>query len=103
MSLTAKEIHKIAKVAKIALSDEEANTYAKEIGDTFDYLEILDEADTTDIAPTYHGLVDRVTPLRTDKSVSDDQQVKKMLEQAPSTHETLIEVPAILDNGEGGA
>lgn len=103
MSLTVEKVHEIGKSAKLSFSDEEAKVYAKEIGETFDYLEILTEVDTENVVPTYHGRVDALTPLRDDQPVYDEKQVAALLAQAPDTEGQLIKVPAIIDRGEGGA
>lgn len=103
MSLSVEKVHDIGKSAKLAFSDQEASIYAKEIGDTFDYLQILSEVDTDDVEPTYYGRVNDLTPLRDDEPVRDDKEVDALLDFALSTRDQLIEVPAIIDQGEGGA
>lgn len=103
MSLTNEIIHEIGKTAKLSFSEEEARTYAQEIGDTFDYLNILTEVDTEGVSPSFYGRVDALTPLREDQPVDQAEQVSAMLSQAPETEGNLIKVPAILDSEESKA
>ena len=100
--ISKEQVAALATTMKFDLDEEEQALYSEKLSNIISYLEIIQEVDTTDVLPTYHGRVDQVTDLRADEPKISDK-VAALLEQAPETKETLIQVPAILDDGEGGA
>lgn len=51
-SITHAHICHIAKLARLRLSGEEVETYAKEIGSILTYVDMLKEVDTNGVEPT---------------------------------------------------
>ncbi len=51
-SLTAAQVRHIAKLARLQISDAEVETYAKELGSIFTFIEQLKAVDTSGIEPT---------------------------------------------------
>ncbi len=47
MSITIEEIRKIAKLAKMDITDKEAQDYARQLGSVLDWVEELKSADTS--------------------------------------------------------
>jgi len=50
--INEKEVKYIADLASLKLSDEEVETFSKQLSDILDYVEKLDELDTEDIVRT---------------------------------------------------
>ena len=52
MVLTPEQVRHIAKLARVALRDDEVEKLSTQLTNIFQYMEILDEVDTKDILPT---------------------------------------------------
>jgi aspartyl-tRNA(Asn)/glutamyl-tRNA(Gln) amidotransferase subunit C len=95
--LLAKDIEQIAVLARLALTEEEKDQYAKELSVVFDYMELLNEVDITDVAETSQvtGLED---VYREDVAVPCDEETRKKLIAAfPERVGNLLKVPAVFD------
>jgi len=55
VTLTKEEILHIATLANIPLTDEEVTKYGNQLSQTIQYVENLDELDTTRVEPTSHS------------------------------------------------
>ena len=51
MTLTEEQARKIAHLARLNISDDEATKYAKQLSDVLQNMEILQELDTTGVQP----------------------------------------------------
>lgn len=51
--LTREDILKLARLARLRLSDEEVAKFQAEIGDILGYFEMLNTVDTANLKPTY--------------------------------------------------
>jgi len=63
--LTKEEVVKVAKLAKIELSEEEIETFSKQLPQILDFIEKLNELDTSKVPPFYE-IIDANAPLRED-------------------------------------
>jgi len=54
--LTKEEVKHIAHLARLAISEEEAEKFTEQLGKITEYVETLNELDTTDVEPTSHVL-----------------------------------------------
>ncbi len=66
MSLTEKEVRKIAKLSRIRLSDEEVEHYGREISGILDWVEMLQEVNTDGVAQMF-SVSDTKLPQRKDE------------------------------------
>jgi aspartyl-tRNA(Asn)/glutamyl-tRNA(Gln) amidotransferase subunit C len=94
------EVERIASLAKLSLSDEEAETLAAELDSLLSHFEALQELDTSGIAPTSHP-IPLPTPMR------DDQPVAAMdpalaVANAPESAGTAFVVPKVVDSEAEG-
>jgi aspartyl-tRNA(Asn)/glutamyl-tRNA(Gln) amidotransferase subunit C len=53
MNLTIEEINKVAALARLRLTSEEAARYAETISSVLAYMTILNEVDTSGVEPTF--------------------------------------------------
>lgn len=95
-------ISEMSTVMKLAFSKEEIDDLVLEVNETLGMLTTLSEVDTENIEGTHYGTVGNAS-FRKDEPVQNPEEVAALLEQARASKDSLIEVPAILDNGEGGA
>lgn len=102
MKVNEKLVTEISSEMKLKFTEEETTELVKELNQTFEMFAALDEVDTTGVEGSFYGGLGEAT-FREDEPVASPEQVKAMLEQAKTTKDSFIEVPAILDDGEAGA
>src|SRR5262245_26037707 len=66
-SLGRSELHHVAELAELSLTEEEEIRLTKEIGGIVAYFAELDAIDTTHVPPTAHVTAQPDTPLRLDE------------------------------------
>jgi aspartyl-tRNA(Asn)/glutamyl-tRNA(Gln) amidotransferase subunit C len=91
MSLTKEEVVKIAKLARLSLTEPEIEKYSKDLNAILGYVAQLQELDTKDVEPMV-GAINHQKPLRADLAIDSGLQ-EAMLKNAPDTEETAIKVP----------
>ena len=52
MSLTEKDVRHVAKLARLALTDDEVVKFTKDLGGIFELIETLSKVDTSSVEPT---------------------------------------------------
>ena len=94
-NLTKKDIEHIATLARLDLSEVEKDQYAKELGIILDYVEMLNELDTSVIGETTQvtGLENVVREDVATTMLEDDR--KAMLAQFPERIGSLLKVKAV--------
>ena len=66
--ITLEEVLHVAKLARLALSDDEARQMQAELDSILGYIEELDALDVSDVDPTFHA-IPMTAPLRPDVPV----------------------------------
>ncbi|WP_257350748.1 Asp-tRNA(Asn)/Glu-tRNA(Gln) amidotransferase subunit GatC [Pseudalkalibacillus decolorationis] len=89
------EVKHVAKLARLAVTEEEAEMFTKQLDDIIGYAEQLNELNTDDVEPTTHVL-DLKNVLRED-NVKDWFTRDEALKNAPDQQNGLIKVPAVLE------
>lgn len=100
MKLSSEEIESIARLARLDLSEQEKNMYADQLSAVLDYVEMLNEVDTSDVEETCQvtGLVD---VFREDEVVDTEPDVKKgLLEAFPANTGSLLKVQAVFSDSD---
>ena len=98
MPINQSDIEKVAQLAHLELSEEELKTFGAQITEIVNYVEQLNELDTTNVEPAIGGL----TPEgeRTDTSRPDEPRgslgQKVALAEAPDPAEGHFRVPKVL-------
>ncbi len=91
--ITEEDVLKIAKLAKLSLTPEEVKLYSVQLGEILNYVELLNELDTTDVQPTT-----RVIPVHNvlrDDIVKPGLAYDKALQNAPDIENNMFKVPKI--------
>jgi len=88
------DIAKVAKLARLALSDEELESFGTELGDILEHAERVQALPTEGVAPTSHPLP-MVNAFRKDE-VGECLEPESFLSEAPDTAEGQFRVPRIL-------
>jgi aspartyl-tRNA(Asn)/glutamyl-tRNA(Gln) amidotransferase subunit C len=92
--ITRQDVEHVARLARLALSDDEVEALTHDLGAILDHAADVSALDTTDVPPTAHPLP-LVNVLRADETrpgVPRDE----VLAQAPETEDGRFRVPRIL-------
>ena len=71
MSIEPKDVEYVANLSRVELREDEKETFTHQLADILDYIEKLNELDTTDVEPLTH-----VSPVR---NVLREDQAKASL------------------------
>lgn len=94
--LTKEEVKHVAHLARLAITDEEAEKFAQQLGKITDFAQALNELDTTNVEPTSHVLP-IVNVLREDvaqKGLDRDLMMLNVKDQEAGQ----VKVPPILED-----
>lgn len=94
MSLSRKEVEKVAMLARLRLSDDELVTMTSQLGHVLDYIQQLETINTEDVEPLAHSL-DLHNVLAEDELVESLPR-EKALAAAPKADDECFLVPAVL-------
>lgn len=88
-----KEVQKVAKLARLGLTNKEITKYQKDISKILDYIEKLKEVDISGMEPMSHSiLVENVVR----KDVSQEAKETKLMQLAPEIKGGYLKVKSIL-------
>jgi aspartyl-tRNA(Asn)/glutamyl-tRNA(Gln) amidotransferase subunit C len=90
------QVHKVALLARLELTPEEEEKYAKQMSSILDYFEQLSELDTSSVEPTTRAIdVSNIT--RIDATVAYSN-LEGIYQAAPDREEDFFKVPKILNS-----
>ena len=95
MKLDTNTINKIAKLARIKLSDEEAKDLLKDMNSILDWVEQLNEVNTDSIEPLAN-ISSSILRQRKDKS-KDVNSSDEILQNSPDKLEGYFAVPKVVE------
>lgn len=93
--LSKEEVKHVANLARLAITEEEAEKFAEQLGKITDFAEQLNELDTTNVEPTSHVLP-LVNVLREDVAKEGLPREKVML-NVKEQEAGQIKVPSIME------
>ncbi|MEN1969608.1 Asp-tRNA(Asn)/Glu-tRNA(Gln) amidotransferase subunit GatC [Lentibacillus sp. N15] len=93
--ISTDQVKHVANLARLAITDEEAETFTDQLRSILEYAEQLNELDTTGVEPTTHVL-DLKNVLRKDEP-RDWITQEDALKNAPDTKGDYFRVPSILE------
>lgn len=93
--LSKEEVKHVAHLARLAITEEEAEKFAEQLGKITDFAQTLNELDTTNVEPTSH-VFPIVNVLREDKAEKGlDREV--MMLNVKEQEAGQVKVPSILE------
>ncbi len=95
MSLTKKDVAKVASLARIKMSDEKLEALVPQLSNIIGFVEQLAEVNTDNVEPLA-SVVDINLRLRPDE-VTDGGYQKEILANAPETLEGYFVVPKVVE------
>ena len=96
MAITREEVLHVARLARLALSDADADRLREQLGDLLEYMKQLDGLDTSGVVPTSHA-VEMGTPFRED-TVLPFGDPEAILSNAPDREDGFFRVPRIIED-----
>lgn len=94
--VSKEEVRHIAELARIELTPEESERFAREISDVLVYVEQLQEVDTSQVEPVSQ-ITGRKNVLRNDEAIDSPQETKDIMAQNyPDKQDGYIKVKQIL-------
>ncbi|MDD5489963.1 MAG: Asp-tRNA(Asn)/Glu-tRNA(Gln) amidotransferase subunit GatC [Candidatus Moranbacteria bacterium] len=93
--LSKNNVQKIANLARIEISDEEAEKYSKELSDILGFVEKLNEADTDKIEPIAH-ITGAKNVTREDEIIEANAETKEgIIKNFPEKKDRFDKVKAV--------
>ena len=94
-NISKEEVKHVAHLARLAITEEEAEMFADQLAAITKFADELNELDTTNVAPTTHVLP-LVNVLRDDKSVPGLDR-EKMMKNVKEEEAGQVKVPTIIE------
>ena len=88
-------IEYVGILAKLELSDEEKEAAKKDMGRMLDYIDMLNELDTSDVEPMSH--VFAMNNVFREDVVTNGDESEKTLKNAPEEKDNMFVVPRTFD------
>ncbi len=95
MSVDRATVHRIAHLARIAITDAEAVRLEKELNGILDWVAQLDEIDTANVEPMTRVVA--MTMKKRKDEVTDGDCAADILKNAPSADDHYFVVPKIVE------
>lgn len=95
MKITSKEVQRVAALARLKFSPEEEEVLTQQLDRILQYMERLNELDTSNVAPLAH-VVDILNAFREDRVVHP-QSADSLLVNAPAREKNFLKVPKIIE------
>jgi aspartyl-tRNA(Asn)/glutamyl-tRNA(Gln) amidotransferase subunit C len=95
MQVDEETVRRIARLARIRVTDAETKALEKELSGILDWVRQLDEVDTANAEP-----MTRVTPMKLRQRadvVSDGGQAEAIVENAPARDDSFFLVPKVVE------
>ncbi len=95
MPLSLQEVQRVAELARIGVSDAEAQTVLAQLNDIFELIARMQKVDTEGVEPMSHGQELKLR-LREDIVTEPDHR-KQFLSLAPASEQGLYLVPKVIE------
>lgn len=92
--VSPEEIQKIASLSRIAVNEDETEHFTKDMNQILNYIEKLNELDTSAVEPTAH-ILDLHNITRED-TAKKGLEVSEIIDLAPQSEGNFIVVPRVL-------
>ncbi len=95
MKLTREEVLHITRLARLGLTEAEISRLSEQLSNILEHFEVLQQVDTTDIAPTTQS-IDLLNVLKSDEVAASLPQ-SQVLANAPRREGGFFRVRAVLE------
>ena len=87
-------VRRIGKLSRIRLTDEEVETFSRQLGAILDYFDKLRELDTTDVEPMAHAV--EIHNVLADDTPGESLSPQAALANAPQRDGDFFKVPKVI-------
>lgn len=94
MKITADQVRYVAHLSRLKLSPEEEALFTKHLNAILDYMDKLNELDTSGVEPTFH-VVPHVNAFREDRPQRGAER-EEILSNAPRSRDGFFLVPRVI-------
>jgi len=95
MKLTREEVLRIALLARLGLTDAEADRFREQLSDILENFEVLQQVDTSDIPPTAQSI--SLQNIVSDDEVASSLPQSEVLANTPQKEGDFFRVRAVLE------
>lgn len=95
MALSRDDVRNVAELARLRFSDDEESRMAEEMSQILEYVEKLDELDTSGVPPMSHVL--DLTNVFRDDDIESRIDQDQALEPAPDASNGYFQVPKVVE------
>ncbi|RQD75270.1 MAG: Asp-tRNA(Asn)/Glu-tRNA(Gln) amidotransferase subunit GatC [Candidatus Syntrophonatronum acetioxidans] len=95
MEIDKKMVEYVARLARLEINEREKDVYTRQLGNILNYVEMLNELDTTNVEPVFH-VVPLTNVLREDE-VKEGISSNEALRNAPEKENGFFKVPRIIE------
>ncbi|HTV94415.1 MAG TPA: Asp-tRNA(Asn)/Glu-tRNA(Gln) amidotransferase subunit GatC [Steroidobacteraceae bacterium] len=96
MSLTRRDVEKIAHLARLKITEQEMPVYVRSLSSIVEFVNELARVDTESVEPMAHPLIGQHQRLRPDVVTQGDQH-EKYQRNAPQVQAGLYVVPRVIE------
>ena len=89
------QVQKVAHLARLELTPAEQEQFTSQLSSILEYVEQLNELDTTDVPPTTRAI--DVSNITRPDELQPYPDHEALLEQAPQREDTFFQVPQIMN------
>ena len=91
--ITIDDVEHVAKLARLELTDDEKQRYTKQLGAIVDYVQQMNEVDTSNVEPMTSAIP--LTNVMREDEVHYEQTREELMQNAPAKEFGFFKVPKI--------
>ncbi|MGA8941490.1 MAG: Asp-tRNA(Asn)/Glu-tRNA(Gln) amidotransferase subunit GatC [Thermoactinomyces sp.] len=95
MAISKEEVYKVATLARLKLTEQEADQFTSQLNDILEFANKLNELDTENVQPTSHVLP--IHNVFREDEVRPSIDREKALQNAPEQRDGMFYVPAVFE------
>lgn len=93
--LTPEEVRHVAMLARLGLTDEEVETFRGQLGQVLEYIDVLQNVDTSAVEPTAQ-ILSHTNVTRPDLARPSLTE-QEVMQNAPGREGSFLRVPAVME------
>lgn len=98
MSISRETVDHVARLARLALTDEESERIREQLSTILGHINVIAEADTSGVSASAHVLP--MTNVMADDKSRPSMAPRKLLQNAPGQEDGYFRVRAAIEEGE---
>lgn len=100
-ALTDADVRHVAKLARLAIPDEQIHRYAEQLQGILDYVAKIGEVDIEGVEPTAHAI--QMRNVFREDAVGEHLSLEKVLANAPASDPPFFKVAKVIGGDEDSA